>query len=55
MIGFLWFLNFSSLIKKIKDGQDEQNSTVLGAFLPFLLLFVIMYAFAGFTNGKLSP
>ena len=48
LFGVLWFLNFTTFLKKLKDGKDTHNQNVLGVVLTFIFIFALMYCFIGF-------
>jgi uncharacterized BrkB/YihY/UPF0761 family membrane protein len=47
LIGVLWFLNFATFLKNLNNSKENRNQIILGAFLSFILLFIIMYVFIG--------
>ncbi|GED62802.1 hypothetical protein [Lysinibacillus fusiformis] len=47
VLGVLYFLNFTTFLKKLINGKNTYNQNVLGAILTFMLIFTIMYCFAG--------
>ncbi|MEK4252552.1 MULTISPECIES: hypothetical protein [Ureibacillus] len=42
LLGTLWFLNFTTFLKKLKNGKDTHNQNVLGAVLTFILILAII-------------
>ncbi|GEM_PF-773001 len=47
VLGVLYFLNFTTFLKKLINGKSTYNQNVLGAVLTFILIFTIMYCFVG--------
>lgn len=47
-IGVLWFLNFTTFLKHLKDGKSTHNQNVLGGALTFIFLFALMFCFVGY-------
>ncbi|ALC85230.1 hypothetical protein AM499_04910 [Bacillus sp. FJAT-22090] len=47
LLGVLWFLNFTSFLKNLKNGKSTHNQNILGAVLTFIFIFALMYFFVG--------
>lgn len=43
----LWFFNFALLLKKLHQGRDIHNETVLGTVLTVTFVFFFMFAWLG--------
>jgi len=47
LLGVLWFLNFTTFLKNLKNEKSTHNQNVLGAALTFIFIFALMYCYAG--------
>lgn len=47
LLGVLWFLNFTTFLKNLKNGKGTHNQNVLGAVLTFIFILALMYCYAG--------
>ncbi|MCL6586935.1 hypothetical protein [Anoxybacillus sp. J5B_2022] len=47
LVSGLWFLNVVLLLKKLHQGRDIHNETVLGTMLTMIFVFFLMYAWLG--------
>ncbi|MGJ7035942.1 hypothetical protein [Anoxybacillus eryuanensis] len=43
----LWFFNFALLLKKLHQGRDIHNETVLGTVFTVIFVFFFMFAWLG--------
>jgi hypothetical protein len=43
----LWFLNFTTFLRNLKNGKSTHNQNVIGALLTFIFIFSLMYCYAG--------
>ncbi len=44
IVGFIWFLNFITLLKKIRDREFINNHLAWGAFLTISFVFLFMFS-----------
>lgn len=47
LLGVLWFLNFTTLLKNLKNGKSTHNQNVLGAVLTFIFILALTCCYAG--------
>lgn len=47
LLGVLWFLNFTTFLKNLKNGKSTHNQNVLGAVITFIFILALMYCYAG--------
>lgn len=47
IVGVLWFINLTLFLRKLHADRGVKNETVLGAALTFILIFFLMYVWAG--------
>jgi hypothetical protein len=43
LIGALWYLNVITFMKRLNNGKNTQNQTVLGLALTFIFILSFMY------------
>ncbi|MEY9972237.1 hypothetical protein ABH966_002611 [Lysinibacillus sp. RC46] len=47
LLGVLWFVNFTTFLKNLKNDKSTHNQTVLGIALTFVFIFSLMYCYIG--------
>jgi len=47
LLGVLWFVNFTTFLKNLKNDKSTHNQTVLGIALTFVFILAIMVLYTG--------
>lgn len=47
LLGTLWFINFTTFLKNLKNGKSTHNQNLLGAVLTFIFIAAFMICVVG--------
>ncbi|WML28796.1 hypothetical protein RCG24_12225 [Neobacillus sp. OS1-32] len=42
ILGVLWFLNLTAILKRINKDESIQNQIIIGSALTFIIIFLLM-------------